>query len=290
MVFKLPEPWRGISRPRRGSRVIVDITVTFIGNATTLIRGGDITVLTDPNFLHQGQRAYLGYGLVSKRLRPPALRIDELPPLDAVVLSHMHGDHWDRTAQAGLDHALPIITTPHAAKRLHRRGFGKAQGLQTWQGHTVNTSATRLTVTALPGRHAPMPINRLLPPVMGSLLDFVDHASGAGRRLYISGDTLLIDELTEIPDRFTGIDAGIVHLGGTRLPAGARLPFGLTVTMDGRQGARAVEVVRLPKVIPVHFDDYGVFASPLSEFYVQMANRGLAERIIHIGRGQTITL
>jgi L-ascorbate metabolism protein UlaG (beta-lactamase superfamily) len=270
--------------------VIVEITVTFIGNATTLIRGGDITLLTDPNFLHQGQHAYLGYGLTSKRLREPALRIDDLPPLAAVVLSHMHGDHWDRTAQAGLDHALPILTTPHAAKRLHRRGFGQAQGLQTWQGHVVDTATTRLTVTALPGRHAPVPINRLLPPVMGSLLDFVDPESGTGRRLYISGDTLLVDELTDIPDRFPGIDAGIIHLGGTRLPAGARLPFGLTVTMDGRQGALAVEKVRLPKVIPVHFDDYGVFASPLSDFVVEMTNRGLAERIVHVGRGQTVTL
>ncbi len=274
----------------RGSRVGVNITVTFIGNATTLIRGGDITVLTDPNFLRQGQRAYLGYGLVSKRLREPALQIDELPALDAVVLSHMHGDHWDRTAQAGLDHALPILTTPHAAKRLRHRGFGQAHGLHTWQGHVLETATTRLTVTSLPGRHAPVPINRFLPPVMGSLLDFVDPESGAGRRLYISGDTLLIDELAEIPERFTGIEAGIVHLGGTRLPAGAKLPFGLTVTMDGRQGVQAVEKLRLLKVIPVHFDDYGVFASPLSEFYVEMMNRGLAERIVHICRGQTVTL
>ena len=53
---------------------------------------------------------------------------------------------------------------------------------------------------------------------------------------------------------------GKIHLGGTRLPAGRRLPFGLTVTMDGRQGARAAQDLDLPKVIPLHFDDYGVFA------------------------------
>jgi len=98
----------------------MDITVTFIGNATTLISAGGLTLLTDPNFLHRGQDAYLGYGLVSKRLKDPALRIDQLPPIDAVVLSHMHGDHWDRVAQRGLDHGLPIVTTPDAAKRLHR--------------------------------------------------------------------------------------------------------------------------------------------------------------------------
>ena len=95
----------------------MDITVTFLGNATTLITAGSVTLLTDPNFLHRGQRAYLGYGLVSKRLHDPALDVDRLPALDAVVLSHMHGDHWDRVAQARLDKRLPVFTTPHAAKR-----------------------------------------------------------------------------------------------------------------------------------------------------------------------------
>lgn len=66
---------------------------------------GVLTLLTDPNFLRQGQRAYVGHGLVSKRLTEPALGIAHLPALDAVLLSHVHGDHWDRVAQAGLDHA-----------------------------------------------------------------------------------------------------------------------------------------------------------------------------------------
>ncbi len=101
---------------------------------------------------------------------------------------------------------------------------------------------------------------------------------------------LLIDELADIPKRFGNIDAGIVYLGGTRLPAGRRLPFGLTVTMDGHQGAQVVEDLDLPKVIPVHFDDYGVFASPLSHFLKQMANRGLADRVVELRRGQTVTV
>ncbi|MGN6336404.1 MBL fold metallo-hydrolase, partial [Mycobacterium sp.] len=89
----------------------MDITVTYVGNATTLVSAGGLTLLTDPNFLHRGQRAYLGHGLVSKRLKEPALRLDELPPIDAIVLSHMHGDHWDRVSQKGLDHGLPVVTT-----------------------------------------------------------------------------------------------------------------------------------------------------------------------------------
>jgi L-ascorbate metabolism protein UlaG (beta-lactamase superfamily) len=268
----------------------VDIRITFIGNATTLISAGGLTLLTDPNFLHQGQRAYLGYGLVSKRRHNPALQIDQLPSLNAIVLSHMHGDHWDRVAQKGLDHSLPVITTPHAAKRLRHRGFGNALGLSTWQAHTISTDNVSLTLTSLPGRHAPLPVNRLLPPVMGTLLDFESADGSTRRRLYISGDTLLVEELKEIPVRFKAVDAGVLHLGGTRLPAGRRLPFGLTVTMDGRQGADMVDMLNLPKVIPVHFDDYTVFASPLADFTSEMKQRGMADRIIELGRGDSVTI
>ncbi len=268
----------------------MDIVVTFVGNATTLISYGDLTILTDPNFLHQGQRAYLGYGLLSKRLRPPALTVEELPPLDAIVLSHMHGDHWDRTAQKHLDHRLPVVTTPHAQKRLRRRGFGETVGLTTWDRHTMVKESSRVVITALPGRHGPGPTQRFLPPVMGSMLEFGSVDGTIGRRLYISGDTLLIDELAEIPVRFEAIDAGVVHLGGTRLPAGPRLPFGLTVTMDGRQGAQLMQRLDLPKVIPVHYDDYGVFASPLSDFVAESAQRGLGDRIVHLERGASVTI
>jgi L-ascorbate metabolism protein UlaG (beta-lactamase superfamily) len=114
---------------------------------------------------------------VSKRLRDPALDIDELPPVNAVVLSHMHGDHWDRVAQGRLDKAVPILTTPHAAKRLAHREFGHSVGLQTWQQHTIVHGATTVTVTSLPGRHAPTPIDRFLPPVMGSMLEFTDGSA-----------------------------------------------------------------------------------------------------------------
>lgn len=78
---------------------------------------------------------------------------------------------------------------------------------------------------------------------MGTMLEFASAGGSQRRRLYVSGDTLLVEELREIPIRFDAVDAGVLHLGGTRLPAGGRLPFGLTVTMDGLAD-RIVEVGR----------------------------------------------
>ncbi|MFC7644725.1 MBL fold metallo-hydrolase [Streptosporangium lutulentum] len=159
------------------------------------------------------------------------MEIDRLPPLDLVVLSHMHGDHWDRVARRGLDKALPIMTTVQAARRLWAQGFGEAVGLDTWEDRSIERGGHTLRITSLPGRHAPRRARALLPPVMGSMLEFGRDGGHTDLRLCISGDTLMDGCLAEIPERFPDIDLGIVHLGGTKL-------LGLLmVTMDGRQGA-----------------------------------------------------
>jgi L-ascorbate metabolism protein UlaG (beta-lactamase superfamily) len=62
--------------------------VYFIGNATTLIRFGGLTILTDPAFLHKGEHVYLGHGIWARREVEPACQIADLPPIDLIVLSH----------------------------------------------------------------------------------------------------------------------------------------------------------------------------------------------------------
>jgi L-ascorbate metabolism protein UlaG (beta-lactamase superfamily) len=261
----------------------------FVGNATTLLRLGPVTLLTDPNFLHRGERAYLGKGLVSKRLTEPALQIDQLPLLDAVVLSHMHGDHWDRVARRGLARELPVHTTPAAARALHRQGFSAANGLQTWQSTDVTRDGWRVSVTAVPGRHAPTWARALLPPVMGSVIDSYDPSGARRLRLYISGDTLLVDELREIPRRYPDVDVAVLHLGGTTLPGGP-VPFGLVVTMDAVQGSDLLQLIDPALSVPIHHSDYAVFKSPLSDFEREVARRGLADRVRVVAPGGTVRL
>jgi L-ascorbate metabolism protein UlaG (beta-lactamase superfamily) len=254
----------------------------FVGNATTIIRYGGFTLLTDPNFLRRGQRAYLGYGLSSRRVRDPAISIDELPALDGVVLSHLHGDHWDRLATRHLDRALPIITTEPASQRLESRGFGRSHGLRTWQQHEFTKQDRTVRITAMPGRHAFGIVGRLLPPVIGTMLEFGAAGGGTDLRMYISGDTLMYDGLKEIPRRYPDIDVGVVHLGGTNL-------LGLAiVTMDGRQGADWTELIGPRRVVPVHYDDYTVFSSPLSDYEAEARKRGFADDVRVVERGTTM--
>lgn len=266
------------------------LALTFVGTATTLLRWHppgpagavkDLVLLTDPNFLHRGQYAWLGHGLVSRRLTDPALTVDELPPLDGVVLSHLHGDHFDRVARRGLDHSVPVVTTPHARRRLTgRHGFSDVRGLSTWESSTLTDGCSQVRVTAAPGRHAQRPWNALLPPVMGSLLEFGPAGGPTALTVYVSGDTLLVPELAQIPVRHPEVDLAVVHLGGTTLPGG------LVVTMDGAQGAGLVELVRPRATVPVHVDDYGVFRSPLSDFLDEVRDRRLGGVRV-VARGET---
>lgn len=271
------QPARDLDEPAAVGRL------EFIGNATVLLRLGDFTILTDPNFIHRGEEIPLGYGLTTTRLTDPALEIEDLPPLDLVVLSHWHADHFDRVAEERLPRTLPILTTPEAARELGDRGFGAATALETWQTDRRDKDGTRLSITALPGRHAPSALSVALPDVMGTLLELTPGPDRPGMRLYITGDTIMYDGLREIPGRYPQLDVALVHLGGTRV-------MGVTVTMDAEQGVELLELVRPRMAIPIHFDDYEAFKSPLEDFVSAVHDAGLADRVRLVGRGEWISL
>ena len=268
-----------------------DVTMTFGGNATMLLDIGGFTLLTDPNFLHRGQRAHLGYGLRAKRLTEPALQPTQLPALDGILLSHMHGDHWDRIATKSLPKETPVVTTPEAARCLADRGFTGTADLQPWQTHEFTRGGDTLRITSVPGVHGPGPLARLLPQVMGSVIELIRGGEGGSTvspsqvswRGFVSGDTLYRPWLGEVLERCGPLDALIPHLGGTRA-------LGVTVTMDGRQGADLVELLKPPVTVPVHYDDYDRFKSPLGEFVTEVARRQLPGQLRPVQRGETISL
>ena len=255
-------------------------SIFFVGNATVIIRYGGFTILTDPNFLHAGDHVHLGYGIRSQRLTDPAIDIENLPPLDLVLLSHLHGDHFDRLAEDRLRRTLPIVTTPHAATYLEGRGFRPPHALDTWETATAVKGGARLRVTAMPGTHGPGALGKVLPPVMGSMLEFEEPGRGVRMRLYISGDTLVHDRLKEIPHRYPDVDLALLHLGGTRI-------LGILVTMDARQGVETMRIIDPKLAIPIHYNDYTVFKSPLSDFKREVAAAGLEDRVRYLVHGDT---
>ncbi len=257
-------------------------SIYFIGTATVLLRYGGFTILTDPNFIHRHEQVELGGGLKGTRETDPAMEIGQLPPIDFVLLSHFHGDHFDQVAEAELPKDLPIITVTSAAKELERRGFLATQGLDIWDSITVTKGDARLTITAMPGRHGPPVVSFVLPDVMGSMLEFQGATGQHPLRMYITGDTLVFDDIREIPQRYPGIDLALLHLGGTMI-------LGLLLTMDGKQGVEMLDIIQPKMAIPIHYNDYDVFKSPLDDFLREAEAAGWSSRIHVLRHGETYT-
>ena len=254
--------------------------VYFIGNATTLVKWGGITILTDPAFLHKGQHIPLGGGLYARREAEPACQVADLPPLDLMVLSHFHPDHFDDVAASELPKHLPIITTADAVGKLRGIGFDQGQALSTWDSHTVEKGGAKLRVTAMPARHAvDDAAEAFMVPVNGHMLEFI-KGDREVYRLYISGDTMPIDRLLDIAWHFPDIDLGMYHTGGAAL-------FLTTITMTGEQAVRVIENTKPKVAIPLHYDDYSICLSGLDDFKKAAAKSSGRTKFNYLAHGES---
>ena len=118
------------------------------------------------------------------------------------------------------------------------------------------------------------------PPTSASI-----DAFECGYRIYITGDTLVVDELEEMRARYAGkkIDLMMMHLGGTILPEPH--PPSL-VSMDASQGLQLLQLIRPDLTIPIHYDDYDIFKSPLKEFKNAAKTAGLEAKVVYLERGE----
>lgn len=260
---RLPTPKSSQSHPQRSSSEsdAPNASLFFVGTATTILEWEGLRLMTDPNFLHAGDHVHLGPGVTATRRTNPAVDLEDLPPVDLVLLSHYHADHFDQKVEAELRRDLPIITTPHAHKHLSEKDQGEAftsvHALDNWEdmfveltSQSASSRQPRLHVTGMPGKHVgdgllakANDILGAVPPTNGWMLELgysststtsETDAFSSGYRIYISGDTLYVHELEKLPELYTNvgkpIDLMLIHLGGTTIP-GPHLPI-LMVTVS----------------------------------------------------------
>lgn len=144
----------------------------------------------------------------------------------------------------------------------------------------MRKGASQVQITSMPGTHGPAIVEAFLPTVMGSMLGFQNAQGQMTLRLYITGDTLVHDDLKEIPNRYPDRHLALFHLGGTRI-------MGILLTMDAEQGVEAIQIINPQEVIPIHYNDYEVFKSPLEEFKSAVAAAGLESRVRYLSHGET---
>lgn len=115
-----------------------------------------------------------------------------------------------------------------------------------------------------------------------------NNTFNTGYRIYISGDTLMVNDLKEIPKCYPDhpIDLMLVHLGGTTVPSPTMSPLAVMVTMDAKQGVELLRLIKPDVTIPIHYDDYEVFASPLEDFQKLVQQEGLGGGVVYLDRGE----
>jgi hypothetical protein len=111
----------------------------------------------------------------------------------------MHGDHFDPLVQQKLDRHIPITTTEESAEILGKMGFNKRYALKTRDSLNLKKAARRYNSPRCRGVTAPAVAAKLLPDVMGSILDFTAQGQNFSYSTYISGDTMVYGEIREIP-------------------------------------------------------------------------------------------
>ena len=234
---------------RDAQQCLTDLHITHIGGPTILIEVGEWRLLTDPTFDPPGRKYSFGWGTSSRKLAGPAIAATDLPPIDGILLTHdHHDDNLDQAGRALLPTAGVVITTTSGAGRLG----GDTRGLAPWQSTRLEMPGRpTLEITATPCRHGPPLSHPIIGDVVGFALAWDTQQHGV---LWISGDTVLYDEVRGIPNRLD-VDIAILHLGGVQFPVTGPVRY----TMTAKDAVELCELMRPGTAIPIHYEGWKHF-------------------------------
>jgi len=252
-------------------------TVTWVGHATLLVQLDGVNILTDPIWSdHAGP-----FGVGPKRLVPPGLRFEDLPPIHAVLISHDHYDHLDaRTVQELARVHHPRFFVPLGlGVWLARHGVQDIVELDWWQRRAYRG----LTFVATPAQH-------------GSGRGLADQnlrlwsswaVLGHQRRFFFAGDTGYSRALASIGTQLGPFDVAAIPIGGYSA-FGARHPN----HVSPEEGLQLFEDVRGRLLVPMHWGTFALnlepFREPPERLLAEAARRGLQERVAVLSPGQSI--
>ena len=214
------------------------VAITWIGHASFLIQFTDLNVLIDPNFAN--------WLFLLKRIKRSGLKIQDLPPIDLVLLTHAHFDHFHKPTLRRLPHPKIGVMPWGVGDLAHNLGFARIIELEWWESFGQKDWLVTLT----PSKHWGA---RTLHDRHRGYGGFVlEHQ---GRKIYHAGDSAYFDGFREIGERLTP-DVAL-------LPIGAYHPESFRhVHMGPDEAVRAFKDLRARQLVPMH---YGTFKLSFEE-------------------------
>jgi N-acyl-phosphatidylethanolamine-hydrolysing phospholipase D len=253
-------------------------TMTWVGHSTFLIQLDGFNILTDP---HWGERTSPVSFAGPRRLVPPGIAFEDLPPIDVVVISHDHYDHLDRdTVRRLAREHRPVFFVPLRVKAwLAGHGVEDAVELDWWQSREFGP----LTITCTPAQHSSgrglHDQNRRL---WASWL-----LAGSDRSVFFAGDTGYTPALGEIARRLGSPDIAALPIGGY---SDYRVHH--PNHLNPEEAVQVLEDLGARLLVPMHWGTFDLnrepFHEPPERLLAEAQRRGLDDRLAILSPGQTI--
>lgn len=244
----------------------------LIRHATLWIEYAGVKFLVDPMLSDKGVNPPIVNSANEKRnpLVPLPFDIkDKLQP-DAVIVSHLHRDHWDEAAMELLPKSLPILCQTGDEEIIQSVGFESVSPIEeriTFSGVTIYRTS---------GQHGTGEIGEK----MGKVSGFVLKANGEPT-LYIAGDTIWCDDVKHAIESHKP-DITVVNAGG------ARFLMGDPITMDEYDIVNVCNYAPTMKVIAVHMDSINHCLVTRAELASRLEKEGFIKRVLIPADGEWI--
>ena len=226
--------------------------VTWIGHATVLIQHKGVSILTDPMFSDRASPVNFSG---PKRVNPPALTIEQLPPVDFVIISHNHYDHLDTKSVRKIGGA-PLWFVPLGLKDWFlRQGIpgNRIKEFDWWE----TTSIGNVTITATPAQHwSARTLWDRKKTLWASWMVEIDEFI-----CWYSGDTGYNPfQFKEIGTRFSRVDLGLISIG-------AYEPrwFMKDVHIDPEEAVQIHEDIHAKHSLAIQWGTFPMTAEPIDE-------------------------
>lgn len=252
-------------------------TVRLLRHATLVLQVGDIKFLVDPMLSKKDDLDPVQN--CGNDIRIPMVDLpvskEELEGIirdvDAVVVTHLHRDHWDAAALALIDRAKLLICQPSDADKLRAQGFVEVHPVAdhiTWKGVTISRTG---------GQHGTGEIGQKMGAVSGFV--FQDKR----QTIYVAGDTIWCDEVEQALKIYQP-HVTIVNAGGAQFLAGG------PITMTPDDILKVHTHLPQTKIIAVHMDTVNHCFVRRSDLQKVVAEKGLQSKVLIPADGERITL
>jgi L-ascorbate metabolism protein UlaG (beta-lactamase superfamily) len=251
------------------------VHLILIRHATLIVRAAGRRLLVDPQLDPAGARDAVP-GTPNPR-RNPLVELPEPPAavvagLDAVLVTHLHQDHFDDTARRVLPPATPLLCQPADAERLRDDGFADVRPVED------ELTVGALTVARTGGRHGTGEIGERMGPVCG----FVVRAGGEPT-LYVAGDTVFGGDVRDALERHSP-DVVVVNAGA------ARFLEGDPIVMDADDVVALARHAPDVRIVAVHLEAVAHATETRADLRTRLHQEGLTDRVAVPEDGSEIPL